>query len=81
MFKLNGVIGYLKNRLNYTYPQVLEFVNIIPGECWGDDVMLKGSDIERYLGVAEHRKLECEVVQHLEFRFTPVYKNGKQINY
>jgi hypothetical protein len=27
--------------------------------------MLKGSDIERYLGIAEHRKLECNVVQHI----------------
>ena len=65
MFKLENVLGYLKNVLNYTHSQLLEFVNIIPGECKGDDVMLKGSDIERYLGVAEHRKLECEVVQHI----------------
>ena len=65
MFKLNGVIGYLKNVLNYTHSQILEFVNIIPGECQGDDVMLKGSDIEKLLGVAEHRKLECDVVQHI----------------
>tara|TARA_R110002153_G_scaffold66487_1_gene177620 strand:- start:2146 stop:2349 length:204 start_codon:yes stop_codon:yes gene_type:complete len=61
MFKLSGVIGYLKNVLNYTYPQVLEFINTIPGECQGDDVMLKGSDIEKLLGVDELRKLECEV--------------------
>lgn len=67
MFKLVNVLGYLKNTLNYNHSQLLDFCNIIPGECKGDDVMLKGSDIERYLGIAEHRKLECNVVQHINF--------------
>ena len=65
MFRLENVLGYLKNILNYNHSQLLDFCNVVPGKCEGDDVMLKGSDIERYLGITEHRKLECEVVQHI----------------
>ena len=81
MFNLSNVLDYLKVVLNYNHSQLLDFVNIVPGKCSGDNVMLKGSDIEKYLDATEFRKLRCEVVQHLEFKFTPIYKNGKQINY
>ena len=65
MFNLSSVLDYLKVVLNYNHSQLLDFVNTVPGKWDGNTVMFKGSDIERYLGVAEHRKLECEVVQHI----------------
>jgi len=66
MFRLNEVLGFLKNELNYTHSQLLDFCNVIDGVCKGDDVMVKGSDIEVILGIADMRKLECEVVQSID---------------
>ena len=43
MFKLNGVIGYLKNVLNYTHSQILEFVNIFPSNK--SNCIVSGFDI------------------------------------
>ncbi len=63
MFKLENVLGYLKNVLNYTHSQLLDFCNVVDGECSGDDVFIKAIEIERYLGIPEMRKLECNVVQ------------------
>jgi hypothetical protein len=65
MFNLSSVLDYLKVVLNYNHSQLLDFVNIVPGKCNGDDVMLKGSDIERYLGVDEHNKLRCKVIMYI----------------
>ena len=67
MFRLNEVLRFLKNELNYTHSQLQYFCNIIDGDTsWGEDVMLKGSDIEVILGIADMRKLECEVVQSID---------------
>tara|TARA_Y100000385_G_C13028560_1_gene609627 strand:+ start:47 stop:322 length:276 start_codon:yes stop_codon:yes gene_type:complete len=66
MFRLNEVLGFLKNELNYTHSQLLDFCNVIDGVCKGDDVLVKGSDIEVILGIADMRKLECEVVQTID---------------
>ena len=64
MFKLNGVLGFLKNRLDYTFPQVIDFCNTIPGRMDGDDVWLDGDDIEKYIGHDNMMTLECEVVKY-----------------
>jgi len=69
MFRLNEVLRFLKNELNYTHSQLQYFCNIIDGDTsWGEDVMLKGSDIEAILGVENMRKLESEVVQSIVFK-------------
>lgn len=76
MFKLNGVLDFLKNELNYTHSELLNFCNVvvdqevhlidlIDGICEDNDVMIKGSDIEVILGITNMRKLECEVVQYI----------------
>lgn len=63
MFRLNDVLGYLKNVLNYNHSQLLDFCNVVDGITEGDSVMLKGRDIEEYLGVPTMRTLECNVVK------------------
>mgnify|MGYP001042557885 CR=1 FL=1 len=63
MFRLTDVLGYLKNVLNYSHSQLLDFCNVVPGYPEGEDVFLNGMDIEKYLGVPTMRTLECEVVK------------------
>lgn len=62
MFRLNDVLGYLKEVLNYSHSQLLDFCNVVPGITKGDNVMLKGMDVEEYLGVSTMRALESRVV-------------------
>ena len=40
MFKLENVLGYLKNVLNYTHSELLDFCNVVPCECSGNTVIL-----------------------------------------
>jgi hypothetical protein len=66
MFRLHGVLGFLKHRLNYTFSQVLDFCNTIPGknDIDSDIVWLDSNDIEKYIGSDIMRTLECEVVKY-----------------
>jgi len=65
MFDFSSVYNYLRLVLSFDTSMMCDFVNVVPGECDGDITILKGSDIEKYIGTVEYRKMECQVVKFI----------------